>query len=83
MATKQLERKKVSPADEPSAEWGWHGESPKFVHAYGIIAALALLIMNIGNHKGHVEDIYLVLFALGIIGLVVWDIRRRKTSWRQ
>lgn len=84
MAAHKIEDKpKVNSADEPSAEWGWHGESPKFIHITGWLIAITLLAMIIGNHHGQVENIYLVLTAASIIGFLVWDVRRRKTSWRR
>ena len=54
----------VDPADEPSAEWGWHGGFPRGALVAGWFSVFALLIMLIGNHQGHVEDIWLVVIAV-------------------
>ncbi|MGN2636881.1 DUF2631 domain-containing protein [Nocardia takedensis] len=69
----------VDTAEVPSAEWGWSGESPRTFRIAAIVVAVILLGMLIGNHKGRVEDLYLVGFALALIGIVVYDkIYRRK-----
>lgn len=84
MAGKELQtRPKVDPADEPSAEWGWHGSFPNLVQVMGWVIVGGLLIMLIGNHKGRTEDIWLVVTALGIAGALLLDIRRRRTAWRR
>lgn len=81
----------VDPADEPSAEWGWHGGFPKGTQIAGWFSTFAMLAMLIGNHQGILsggstfkeEDIWLIVFAVALaIGLLV-DLRRRRTSWRR
>lgn len=84
MAGQELQtRPAVDPADEPSAEWGWHGSFPNLVQVMGWVIVGGLLVMLIGNHKGRVEDIYLVLTAAGIALALVLDRRRRRTDWRR
>ncbi|WP_054814279.1 DUF2631 domain-containing protein [Nocardia arizonensis] len=69
----------VDTAEVPSAAWGWSGESPRTFRIAAIVVALILVAMTIGNHKGRVEDLYLVGFALALVGAVVYDwIYRRK-----
>jgi hypothetical protein len=69
----------VDTAEVPSAAWGWSGESPRTFRAAGWVVALILVLMVIGNHKGHVEDIFLIGFALAIVGILVRDsLLRRK-----
>lgn len=53
----------VSTADEPSAAWGWHGLGKRPVVISAIVGGLFLLLMLVGNHIGHVEDVFLVVFA--------------------
>jgi len=66
-------------AEVPSAEWGWSGEAPKFFRVMAVVAAVFLLLMQIGNHEGHVEDLYLIGFAVVLLLIVAVDaIRRRK-----
>jgi hypothetical protein len=82
--TQELEtRPKVDPRDEPSAEWGWHGTNWKVVHAGGWFLVFAHLIMLIGNHRGNIENLWLIGIAAGIAVVLLLDLRRRRTSWRQ
>ena len=72
----------VDPADEPSAAWGWHGGFPRGTMIAGWITVLLLLLMTIGNHEGHIEDIYLVGFALLTAGGLIHQSLRRRRFWR-
>ncbi|MFC9470689.1 DUF2631 domain-containing protein [Nocardia sp. NPDC127606] len=60
----------VDPAEVPSAAWGWSGESRKTFRIAGWVVVVALLGMTIGNHQGHVEDIFLVGLA-GVMALIL------------
>jgi uncharacterized protein DUF2631 len=52
---------------------------PKAFKIAGVMTAIALCLMVFGNHKGNIEDIYLVGTALLIIGAIVADgVLRRK-----
>ncbi|MEV0028020.1 DUF2631 domain-containing protein [Nocardia sp. NPDC050793] len=69
----------VDTAEVPSAAWGWSGESRRTFRIAGWIVAFALVAMVIGNHKGRIEDVYLVGFAALIVVILVRDtILRRK-----
>lgn len=62
----------VSTLDEPSAAWGWHGIGSRAVQIAGWCSVLLLLAYNFGNHKGHVETIFLITFAVVIaLGLIL------------
>lgn len=62
----------VSTLDEPSAAWGWHDIGRRAIQLSGWISVFFLLAMLIGNHEGHVEDIFLITFAVVIaLGLVL------------
>lgn len=83
-SSKQLEtRPKVDPRDEPSAEWGWHGSFPKTVRVMGWFLAFALLSLLIGNHEGNTENVWLIGMSVTVIGALLLDMRRRRTSWRR
>ncbi len=60
----------VDPAEVPSAAWGWSGESRKTFRIAGWVVIVALLGMTIGNHQGHVEDIFLISLA-GVMALIL------------
>jgi hypothetical protein len=74
---------KVDPRDEPSAEWGWHGTFPKAIRVAGWLTAIAMLLMLIGNHRGHIEDIYLIATAAVIVLALIRDRIRSRTAWRR
>ena len=62
----------VSTKDEPSAYWGWHDLGRRPVVIAGIVGGLLLLFMLVGNHKGHVEDVFLIVTAaLCFIGALI------------
>ena len=89
MASTELEKKPsqaVDPAEEPSAEWGWHGGFPKGTQIIGWFSVFAVLIMLKGNHQGilsgggqfKTEDIWLIALAVIVaIGLLL-DLRNKK-----
>lgn len=60
----------VSTLDEPSAAWGWHDIGQHAIQLAGWISVAFLLAYNFGNHEGHVETIYLFVFA-GLIAVLL------------
>ena len=86
MASSELEKRPgsvVDPHDEPSVEWGWHGTFHKGIRIAGWLTAIAMLLMLIGNHRGRIEDLYLVATAAVIVAALIWDRIRSRTSWRR
>jgi hypothetical protein len=74
---------KVDPAEEPSAEWGWHGSFPVAGPVAGVASILVLLAMLVGNHEGRIENMYLIgIAALIALGLVLHFVKRRN-AWRR
>lgn len=73
----------IDPADEPSVDWGWHGSFPRATRIAGLVVAIVLLLMNIGNHRGWVEGVYLDVIGVGIILGLVYDLVRSRTAWRR
>jgi hypothetical protein len=71
------------PHAEPSAEWGWHGGFPRAARIGGWIVAAVMFLMLIGNHQGHVEDLWLIAIGLLIVGILVRDLMKRRTSGRR
>jgi hypothetical protein len=71
----------VDVEDVPSANWGWSKDSHRAIQIGGILAGLFILAMLRGNHVGHVEDIFLVAFALVIWGIVFRDWWLRRRGW--
>lgn len=70
------------PADAPSARFGWHGESKNLMRIAGWISGLALLAMIIGNHQGHVEDLYLIGFTAALWFVLLRDLVLARGKWK-
>jgi hypothetical protein len=71
------------PHAEPSAEWGWHGGFPRAARIGGWLMAAVCFLFLIGNHTGRVENLWLIGLGLATIGVLVWDLMKRRTSWRR
>jgi hypothetical protein len=67
--------------DVPSAQWGWSKENHKMIQIGGLLAAGFMLLMLRGNHVGHVEDGFLVFFAVLILVAVGRDWWLRRRGW--
>ena len=68
----------VSTKDVPSAAWCWSEVSKRSIVLSGVIGGLFLLAMLFGNHKGHVEDIWLIgLAVLVLLGTAKWAMGSR------
>lgn len=99
MASTQIEKtseghapaQAVDPAEEPSVEWGWHGGFPKGTQIAGWFCTFAMVMMLIGNHQGILSggngfisaDIWLIGIAAAMAVGLLYDLRRRRTSWRR
>lgn len=82
MANTEVERHNgVDVEDVPSAHWGWSKENHRAIQIGGILAGLFMLAMLRGNHVGHVEDIFLIGFAITIFGIVFRDWWLRRRGW--
>jgi hypothetical protein len=51
---------------------------PKLWRGLAIFSAVALVLMVIGNHRGRVEDIFLIASAVGLLGLLAFDALQRR-----
>jgi hypothetical protein len=67
---------------ERPEDWGWHGEMGKWGRRTWIIAPLVMLAYLVGNHRGKVEDIWLIAFAVVMVLVFIYDSFRRKNAWR-
>ena len=82
MANTEVERHTgVDVEDVPSANWGWSKQNHRVIQIGGILAGAFMLCMLRGNHVGHVEDIFLVAFAIVIWGIVFRDWWLRRRGW--
>ena len=82
MASTEVERHTgVDVEDVPSAEWGWSKENYKLIHIGGLVSAAFMLLMLRGNHVGHVEDAFLIAFAILLVVVVARDWWLRRRGW--
>jgi hypothetical protein len=71
----------VDPADVPSAKWGWSKINYRTWHLTGLFIIGFLLLMLHGNHVGHVEDYFLIAFAIIATFFLVRDWWGRQKGW--
>jgi len=76
-------RTAVSPDDEPSVEWGWHGGFPKGTVIGGVITIILCLAFIPGPYQSRTQDIWLIAIAIGIALCIVGHVIRRRNSWRR
>ncbi|HEU0190063.1 MAG TPA: DUF2631 domain-containing protein [Mycobacterium sp.] len=82
MAGTELERDdRIDMAEVPSANWGWSRIHHRIWHISGLGIFGFLLLMLRGNHVGHVEDYFLIAFAVLVLVVLVRDIIGRKRGW--
>ena len=82
MASTEVERSDgVDVADVPSAKWGWSKINHRNWRVAGLLIVVLLLVFLRGNHVGHVEDLYLIGFALLVLFFVVRDWWGRRRGW--
>ena len=67
---------------EKPEDWGWHAEMGGLARGAGWVSAASLLLMNLGNHTRHAEDIWITVLALLLVLVLLLDRHRRKNSWR-
>ena len=76
----------VVPAEHPHErpeDWGWHADLGKPARIAGWLSAVAVLIMTTATHYNLAGTWALILTAAAIVGGLLFDARRRKTSWRR
>jgi hypothetical protein len=67
---------------ERPEDWGWHAETGKVSRIAGWVMIVLLLVLTFGNHRGQVENLWLIGAALVILIMLLRDSRRRKNAWR-
>jgi hypothetical protein len=78
-----LAKSTVDPADEPSAEWGWHGSLRKGTLLWLTFVAVISFLLFIGNQIGHVEDFYLAITGVVAIILLIRNVTKRRNPWNR
>ena len=73
----------VDPADEPSAEWGWHGSFPNALRIAGVLVAILLVVLMLGPYQSRLQDFWMIPIALGLLVLIVRGTIKRRNAWRK
>ncbi|MCV7400550.1 DUF2631 domain-containing protein [Mycobacterium fragae] len=82
MASTEVERATgVDVADVPSAHWGWSKINYRTWQVTGLCIAGFLLLMLRGNHVGHIENWFLIGFAVLVLFVVGRDWWGRRRGW--
>jgi hypothetical protein len=77
--------KSVELADDDPRIWGWHHSGDgRGLRIGGVVVAIVMALMAIGNHEGFVEDLWLFVIAAIMIGFVLISAAsRRKSTYRR
>jgi len=67
--------------EEPVTSPDQHKPTPvRAAYVAGLVVAAIMLLMLLGNHKGHVEDIWLIGIAAAIVLVIVTDWAQRRNG---
>ena len=67
---------------ERPEDWGWHHEWGKKMRGTVVLPLIFIVAMIWGNHRGKVEDIWLIASAAIIVLLYVRAAYHRRNAWR-
>lgn len=67
---------------ERPEEWGWHHHMGKWGRRLTVLPLIFLVAMLFGNHRGNIENVWLIGIAVAMVLFMLWDWRRRKNAWR-
>jgi hypothetical protein len=82
VASAEVERSSgVDVADVPSANWGWSKINRRNWRLTGLFIVFLLFMFLDGNHVGHVENLYVIGFALSALFFVVRDWWGHRRGW--
>jgi hypothetical protein len=69
------------PTEHPS-DWGWHGEWGRSARVAGWVVVVILVVMITTTHYNGTGTLSLIVVAALLVISLLWDINRRRTSWR-
>lgn len=69
--------------DAPSARFGWSGTAPRTYAVSAFVVGIILFCMIVGNHVGHVEDIWLGVIGGVLILYAGYKMIPRKNAWKR
>jgi hypothetical protein len=74
---------KVDHPHEHPAMWGWHGEWGRAGRLAGYVVGIVLLLMITSTQYNFSGAAWLIGFAVLLLVVLIWDIQRRRHSWRK
>ena len=69
--------------NEHPEDWGWHGEWGRAARIAGWVVAVILVLLLTTTHYNNMGDLWLWIFTGSMIVILIWDVQRRKNSWRK
>jgi hypothetical protein len=69
------------PHEQPS-DWGWHADFGRPARIAGWLTVIGLVLMTTSTHYNGAGAVWLLLTAALLVVGLAWDIRRRRTAWR-
>lgn len=72
----------VSVDHERPEDWGWHHEWRRSTPVIGWVMTISILLLIFGNHRGNVENYWLLAVAAFMAFLLIRDRIRRRNAWR-
>ena len=69
--------------DAPSARFGWSGTAPRTYAIAAFVTGLLMFAMLVGNHVGHVEDVWLIVIGAAMILYAGFKMIPRKGVWKR
>lgn len=70
------------PHEQPS-DWGWNADFGRQARIAGWISVVGLLLMITSTHYNDAGAFWLILTAALLTGGLLWDLKRRRTAWRE
>lgn len=68
---------------EKPEDWGWHGEFGRAARVAGWVVLLILLVMMTATMYNHSGPMWLIIFAAALFVILIWDMQRRRHSWKK
>ncbi len=68
---------------EKPSDWGWHGEFGRSARVAGWVVLLILLVMMTATMYNHSGSMWLIISAATLLVILLWDVQRRKHSWKK
>ena len=73
----------VDHPNEHPTDWGWHGEWGRAARVAGWVVGIILLLMITATHYNFSGGGWLIAFTAAMWIALIWDVQRRKHSWRK